>query len=317
MSIDVNTVAVVDSHTAGEPTRVVVDGLPSLGDGDIVSKANRFRDDCDDFRRGVVLEPRGFDWLIGALLLPPSSSEFTAGVIFFNNVSTLGMCGHGMIGLVETLRYLERIKPGEHRFETPVGSVVATLHDDGRVSIANVESYRWRANVEIDVPRIGSVTGDIAYGGNWFFLSTVERVEPALLNDLSARARAIRSALDDQGVTGEHRGLIDHIELVGRATDSSVADSRNFVLCPGGEYDRSPCGTGTSAKLACLAADGKLKPGERWRQQSICGGVFEGRYEPLDEKRIVPTITGRAFVTGEAKLRFQSDDPYATGITMR
>ena len=315
------TVSVVDSHTAGEPTRVVIDGLPDLGDGDIIAKANRFREQHNAYRQGLVLEPRGYDWLVGALLLPPSAAEFAAGVIFFNNVSTLGMCGHGMIGLVETLRFLGRIEPGVHRFETPVGPVSATLHEDFRVSITNVESYRWKANLEINVPHIGRVRGDIAYGGNWFFLSPVDRVEPSLLHDLSTRAKAIRSALDEQKITGENGGLIDHIELVGSLTNREVADARSFVLCPGGEYDRSPCGTGTSAKLACLASDGKLAPGETWRQQSICGGVFEGHYELSHEQlssgiRILPTVTGRAFVTGEASLRFQSDDPYATGIVM-
>lgn len=308
-------VQTIDSHTAGEPTRCVVDGAPDLGTGDLTSKARRFAEECDAFRRSVILEPRGTDWLVGALLLEPTDKGCVADVIFFNNVGVLGMCGHGLIGVVETLRYLGRIEPGQHRFGTPVGEVSATLHDDHRVSIENVPSYRWRKDVCVEVPGLGNVVGDIAYGGNWFFLSKLDAVEWDRLGSLTERATRIRAALDTQNIRGEDDGLIDHIELVGPETPG-VADARNFVLCPGGEYDRSPCGTGTSAKLACLAADGDLQEGQLWRQQSICGGVFEGRYAWVDETRhILPTITGRAFVTAETTLVFDAADPYRRGIT--
>lgn len=308
VSPGLRTLSVVDSHTGGEPTRVVLDVLPGLERGTIVEKAARFANDYNDLRRGIICEPRGCDWLVGALLLPPESSETTAGVIFFNNVGTIGMCGHGMIGVVETLIHLGRIAPGGHRFDTPVGQVTAVLRDDGRVSIENVASYRSHKQTVVDVPGYGPVVGDIAYSGNWFFLTKVDAVEPSAIAELDAKAKAIRKAIDDQGITGAAGGRIDHIELFGSPTDPDVADSRSYVLCPGGEYDRSPCGTGTCAKVACLAADGLLAPGEVWKQQSITGSVFEASYRLGKVDRIIPTVTGRAFVTGESTLRFHPDD---------
>lgn len=305
----------VDSHTAGEPTRVVIDGAPYLGSGGVKEQLARLRSEHDWLRRSVILEPRGCDWLVGALLLAPSDPKFAAAVIFFNNTGYLGMCGHGLIGVVATLGFLGRIQPGDCQFETPVGDVSATLHEDGSVSISNVISYRWKTSVQVDVPEVGTVTGDIAWGGNWFFLSPVESVDASKLEGLLSYTRQIRAALDDQEIRGKDGGIIDHIEVFGPPSNPNRADSRNIVLCPGGEYDRSPCGTGTSAKLACLAADGRLKPGEVWKQESVIGSVFEGRYEVADGG-IRPTITGRAYVTGESSLVLQDDDPFRHGIDL-
>ncbi len=303
----------VDSHTAGEPTRVVIDGGPDLGNGDLDGQLANLRDDHDWLRQSVILEPRGCDWLVGALLLEPRDPECAAAVIFFNNTGYLGMCGHGLIGVVTTLGFLGRIQPGECRFETPVGNVSAVLHENGAVSISNVVSYRWKQDFEVVVPDVGTVTGDIAWGGNWFFLSHVESVTESKLDELLDYTRRIRRALDVQGIQGEGGGIIDHIEVFGPPSNIDVADGRNFVLCPGGEYDRSPCGTGTSAKLACLAADGKLQPGEVWRQESVIGSIFEGRYEAADGG-ILPTVTGRAYVTGENNFVLQDEDPFRHGI---
>lgn len=304
---------VIDSHTGGEPTRLVLDGFPELGQGSMLERRQRLAEHFDDWRAAAVLEPRGSDVLVGALLCQPVDPEASAGVIFFNNTGYLGMCGHGTIGLVASLAHLGRIQPGLHRIETPVGTVLATLHEDRSVSVRNVAAYRYRQAVEVQVPGHGRVVGDIAWGGNWFFLIAEhgQRVAGDNLDALTAYSWAVRQALQAQGIRGEDGGEIDHIELF---ADDPEADSRNFVLCPGKAYDRSPCGTGTSAKLACLAADGKLAPGALWRQASVIGSQFEASYQWLDDGRIVPTIRGRAHISAEATLLLEDDDPFAWGI---
>lgn len=283
-------IPVIDSHTGGEPTRVVLGGV--------------IAGDLEKYRRAILCEPRGHEVIVGALLVEPKDAACAAGVIFFNNVGLLGMCGHGMIGLIITLRHLGRISSGEHRIETPVGIVTATLHEDGRVSIRNVPSYRKATAVQA-----GGVTGDIAYGGNWFFLVSGHGLELTRGNipQLTQASLAMRAAVHAAGFPE-----VDHIELFAPPHDPAN-HSRSFVLCPGGEYDRSPCGTGTSAKLACLAADGKLAPGEVWRQESIIGSVFEGSYENTNNG-IIPTITGTAYVTAEATLLLDPNDPFQSGI---
>lgn len=311
------TISVIDTHTGGEPTRVVVAGGPDLGDGPLADRVVRFRDEFDGYRRAVVNEPRGSDVMVGALVCEPHDPSCDVGVIYFNNVGYLGMCGHGTIGLAVALMHSGRLAPGQHRIDTVVGVVTIDLHDANRVSLDNVASYRQAAGVTVDVDGIGPVTGDIAWGGNWFFLVgdhgealTVDRAEP--LTEVTQR---IRAALQRDGITGADGGVIDHIELFGPPSDPTN-NSRNFVLCPGGAYDRSPCGTGTSAKVACLAADGKLARGETWRQESIVGSVFEASYQEGDEPgHIVPRITGRAHVNGESQLIIDPTDPFAWGIS--
>lgn len=308
-------VEVIDSHTEGEPTRVVISGGPNLGTGDIRTRLERFQCEFDNFRRGVVCEPRGSEVVVGALLCEPIDSQAATGVIFFNDVGYLGMCGHGTIGVVTTLAHLGRIGPGQHQIETPVGTVSTCLHEDGRVSVSNVPSYRFRAAVPVDVPGYGRFTGDIAWAGNWFFLIGEHPFDLSLANrtELVAASTAIRSALIDADITGEAGAVIDHIEFFG-APQSSSSSSRNFVLCPGASFDRSPCGTGTSAKMACLYADGKLAPGDLWIQEGILGTFFEGRIIGTPNGYIRPEITGRAWITAESKLLFQNSDPFAGGI---
>jgi len=302
-------IQVIDSHTGGEPTRVVVGGGPELGGGSVAERLKVFREQHDPFRSAVVNEPRGSDVLVGALLMEPSDKSCVTGVIFFNNVGVLQMCGHGTIGLVVTLAHLGRIKPGEHRIETCVGVVTATLLGDGSVSVANVASYRKAKAVTVDVPGVGKVTGDVAWGGNWFFLIEQHGQELALSNveKLTDYTWRVRQAINAQGFPE-----IDHVELFAPSGDNGV-HSRNFVLCPGKAYDRSPCGTGTSAKLACLAADGKLAEGEEWVQGSIIGSAFRGSYRREGDK-IIPIITGTAFVNGEATLLLNENDPFCWGI---
>ena len=307
-------VHVVDSHTEGEPTRLVVAGGPELGLGSMEARRERFRQAHDAFRRAILSEPRGSPAMVGAVLLPPEDPAHTAGLVFFNNVGFLGMCGHGTIGVVESLRYLGRLGAGRHRFETPAGVVEAELRPDGRVRVANVPCYRHRASVPVDVPGVGRVEGDVAWGGNWFFLSGRAPcpLRPEFVGRLTDHAEAIRAALAPSGVTGAHGATIDHIELEGPA-ERPENHGRNFVLCPGGMYDRSPCGTGTSAKMACLYADGRLRPGEVWRQEGILGGVFEGSVE-LSGSELRPRITGAAFVTGDGELLLDDRDPFVGGI---
>ncbi|MFJ3262412.1 4-hydroxyproline epimerase [Pseudomonas sp. NPDC086581] len=309
-------IQVLDSHTGGEPTRLVLDGFPDLGKGSMAERRALLAEQHDSWRAATVLEPRGSDVLVGALLCEPVDPSACAGVIFFNNTGYLGMCGHGTIGLVVSLAHLGRIGPGTHKIETPVGTVEATLHDDRSVSVRNVPSYRYRKQVPVQVPGHGLVHGDIAWGGNWFFLISDHglRVAGDNLDELTAYTVAVQKALEDQGIRGEDGGLIDHIELF---ADDPEADSRNYVLCPGKAYDRSPCGTGTSAKLACLAADGKLAAGAAWRQASVIGSQFEGRFEWAGESaegHIIPTIRGRANISAEATLLLEEDDPFAWGI---
>ena len=307
-------IQIIDSHTGGEPTRLVIGGFPDLGTGTMAERRALLAAQHDAWRATTVQEPRGNDVIAGARLCEPVDKANAAGVVFFNNTGYLGMCGHGTIGLVASLAYLGRIQPGVHGIETPVGTVSTTLHEDGSVSVRNVPAFRLHHRLAVDVPGYGTVIGDVAWGGNWFFLVTEhsQRVTSDNLQALTQFTTAIQQALEAQGIRGSDGGVIDHIEVF---ADDDQADSRNFVLCPGGAYDRSPCGTGTSAKLACLAADGKLQPGQVWRQASIIGSVFEASCEREDDK-IVPTLRGRAHMSAEATLLIEQDDPFGWGIRL-
>jgi 4-hydroxyproline epimerase len=304
----------IDSHTGGEPTRVVLSGFPDLPDLPLAQAVHELRSRHDHYRRATVCEPRGSDVVVGAVLLPPRTRGALASVIFFNNVGYLGMCGHGTIGLLATLEYLGRVTPGSYALDTPVGTVQVELLGKGAVRIENVPAYRHLAGVVLDVPGHGIVRGDVAWGGNWFFLCDAGplTMDVQSVESLTDRAWAIRQALTAAGVTGRDGAEIDHIELMGLAVDGAH-DGRNFVLCPGRAYDRSPCGTGTSAKLACLAADGKLAPGTLWRQESVLGSVFEASYRMRDGE-LIPTIQGQAHVCAETRLLVDPADPYAWGI---
>ncbi|MDB5355442.1 MAG: 4-hydroxyproline 2-epimerase [Phycisphaerales bacterium] len=307
-------IQVIDSHTGGEPTRVIISGGPDLGRGSLAARVGIFREKYDAIRSAVVNEPRGSDVMVGALLCEPVDPTCAAGVIFFNNVGYLNMCGHGTIGLVVTLAHLGRIGPGTHRIETPVGVVSATREDANHVTIRNVPSYRHAKAVTVNVAGHGPVTGDVAWGGNWFFLVADHGQELSLKNveRLTDFTWRVREALVREGVTGADGAEIDHIELFGPPTIAGC-DSRNFVLCPGKAYDRSPCGTGTSAKIACLVADGKLREGQRWRQESIIGSVFEA-YATIEGGKIIPHIRGSAYVNAEATLLLNPNDPFRAGI---
>ncbi|MGP5174062.1 MULTISPECIES: proline racemase family protein [Psychrobacter] len=329
---------IIDSHTGGEPTRMVYNGFPDLVGDTIQDKLQSFKQNFDHLRQSIILEPRGNDVLVGALLLPASNPKATAGIIFFNNTGYLGMCGHGTIGVIISLAYQQKISAGVHWLETPVGLVKATLHDDNSCSVQNVPSYRHKKQVEIHVPELGLIRGDIAWGGNWFFLVSEhgQDIQASNVKQLTQVTMQIKQALVAANITGENGGEIDHIELFADSDDTKV-DSKNFVLCPGSAYDRSPCGTGTSAKLACLAADNKLAPEQLWQQQGVVGSVFTGSYQyaselntdlstdlntklnnpagaAYPEQTIIPTICGHAYVCAETTLIVQEDDPFKWGI---
>ena len=308
-------IKIVDSHTGGEPTRVVVGGCPDLGGGDLSAQRSVLENQHDWIRTSCLLEPRGFEAMVGAVLVEPHAEGCVAGVIFFNNKGYLNMCIHGTIGLAKTLMHLGLIDGGTHRIDTPVGVVTVQMHEDGAVTVENVTSYRTQAAVELEVPGYGVVVGDVAWGGNWFFLVDGQGPELKYANiaALCAFTIAVSEALETQGVRGDDGALVDHVEVFGPPVDDQ-ADSRNFVMCPGGEYDRSPCGTGTSAKLACLHAKGALEEGEIWRQASILNTVFTGSFRVLEDGMVTPSVTGRAWVNGETTLIIQKDDPFRHGI---
>ncbi|WP_444996811.1 proline racemase family protein [Aliikangiella sp. IMCC44359] len=306
---------IIDSHTGGEPTRTIISGGPDLGEGDMAERLSIFARDFDHYRRTLVNEPRGSEVMVGALLCEPVNPKNAAGVVFFNNVGYLGMCGHGTIGLAVTLYNMGKISLGRHTIETPVGEVEVNLISPNRAAIENVPSYRFAKDVAVDVNGIGQVIGDIAWGGNWFFLIKnhgllLKQDNIPQLVDYSCR---VRDALSEAKITGKNDGYIDHIELFAEPANPDEANSQSFVLCPGSAYDRSPCGTGTSAKLACLYADGALQPGQIWRQQSIIGSVFEGSIS-IREGQLIPRIVGEAFVNLRATVVFDPNDPYCHGI---
>ncbi|MEO7456269.1 MAG: proline racemase family protein [Gemmatimonadaceae bacterium] len=311
-----DTIRVIDSHTEGEPTRVVIDGWPQPSGTTMAERRDDLRARYDHLRRAVVCEPRGHDAIVGALLTPPVNEGSVAGIVFFNNGTYLGMCGHGLIGVVRTLEFLGRLKPGRAQFDTPVGIVSAELAEDGTVTIDNVEAHLHERDLVVDVPGFGRVTGDVAWGGNWFFITHADQVpvDMAHVGELTRFTQAIQDAIRAQGITGAVGGDIDHIEI-SASPKRADADCRNFVLCSGGEYDRSPCGTGTAAKMASLHGRGELAFGDRWNQEGIAGGMFTGWLTAGDGGALIPHVRGSAFVTGEATLHFDARDPFRFGIT--
>jgi len=317
---------IIDTHTGGEPTRIVVGGLPDeialAAHGSMAKRARVLSEKFDWIRTSLCNEPRGSEVMVGAVCVEPSAPDCDAGIIFFNNVGILGMCGHGTMALAVVLNHLGRTQPGRVRIDTQVGVVEADLAEDRcTVAIQNVPAFRYAEAVALDVPALGkTVHGDINWGGNWFFMVADHgiTVDPAHMDELSHAALAIHDRIIEAGLVADTAylgGIIDHIELFGPASDPALADSRSYVLCPGKQYDRSPCGTGVSAKVASLAASGALPAGQLHRQESIIGSVFESTWVPGSTPGlIVPTITGKAWVNGRLTVQFDPTDPFATGI---
>ena len=333
----------LDSHTGGEPTRLIISLPFDLGTGSVADKLSTLKKNHDDLRRTILLEPRGSDVLVGAYLVPPADPTCQFGVIYFNNVGYLGMCGHGTIGLIASLAYMGKVTPGVIRVETPVGVVEATLHPmslrgaerrsnlpindevasgknqerprndiyPNKVSVKNIPAYRHLTHVPVTVNG-KTIHGDVAWGGNWFFLCHDHGLDVNMQNleALTEFSWRVREQVTANGITGANGAEVDHVELFASTPE---ADSKSFVLCPGKAYDRSPCGTGTSAKLACLYGDGKLQVGQTWKQQSVVGSTFEGSIQ-LDGDKIIPTITGEAWVMAEGTILVDERDPFGKGI---
>ncbi|MGB7262135.1 MAG: proline racemase family protein [Albidovulum sp.] len=308
---------VIDSHTGGEPTRVILDGAPDLGVGPLADRARLLATEHSAFYRSVLLEPRGQPAMVGALLVKPVDPGCVTGVIYFDADAVLGMCGHGTIGLVVTLAHMGRIGIGTHRIETPVGVVEVTLNDANTVTVTNIESRRVHHAASVEVDGLGTVTGDVAYGGNWFFIIDPSPipVEPRNIRLLTDAGIAIRAATVAQGIGGEAGQPIDHV-VFQEASPKKDVHSRNFVLCPDDAYDRSPCGTGSSARLACLAADGLLLAGEEIVQESIIGSPYRLSYQLGIGGGVKPTITGQAWIMAESTLFFGQNDPFRHGIDL-
>jgi 4-hydroxyproline epimerase len=311
-------ICVVDSHTIGEPTRLVLDdafvaGL-DLGTGSVFSRREVFRSRYDDVRRALVTDPRGVEAMVGVILVPPADPTCDLGAFYFNRVGYLDMCGHATIGLAVSLGHTGRITPGPFRMETPAGVVGVEWHGGSDASFQSVTPRRIHRGLSIRCPDGSIVTGDVATSGLWFFICRDHGlpVVPEAIPQLLERSWAIRRSLGAAGVTGDTGEVIDHIVLMGPPLDPANS-ARNFVLCPDGAFDRSPCGTATSALVGCLHEDVQLAEGAVWRQESILGGLYEASVR-TQAGVLVPTVRGRAWITAEATLQFSADDPYRAGL---
>ena len=309
---------VIDSHTIGEPTRVVLDeslvaGL-DLGGGSVRDRRDQFRDRCDHVRSALVGDPRGTTAMVGVILVPPADPTCRFGAFYVNRVGYLDMCGHATIGLAVTLGARGIIEPGDFRLESPAGVVGVTWHGGGEAAFECVPPRRIAQNLALACDDGSQVTGDVATSGLWFYLCRDHGilVEPTAIPALTARAWSIRRALEARGISGDGGEVIDHVVLLGPPRDPGN-DGRAFVLCPDGAFDRSPCGTGTSALVGCLFEDGILTAGRTWRQESVLGGVYEASIR-RERDILVPTVRGRAWLTAETTLHFAGDDPYRTGL---
>jgi 4-hydroxyproline epimerase len=305
---DISLVKILDSHAGGAPTRLMLSGGPELGAGPLAERAKVFQEKHDRFRRATVGEPRGSDAVMGALLVEPHDKGCQAGLIFFSNAGYPSLSAHGIIGSVVSLAHLGRIKPGPVKLDTPAGPVSAVLGAGGEVSFENVPAYRREKDLPLYLPGVGDVNVDLAYGGAWFCLIEQHDQRLALDNlpQLTDYCARIRQAVSDSGFPE-----IDHVALFGPGTQAG-ANSRDFVLGPGKTYERSPSGAATSARLACLAADGKLAAGAEWVQEGILGSVLRAKYRKQGDK-IIPTITGHGYIMGEGTLLLDPADPFAWG----
>jgi 4-hydroxyproline epimerase len=311
-------VRVIDSHTIGEPTRLVLDdaflhGL-DLGTGSVRSRRDVFRSRYDHLRRALVADPRGVEAMVGVILVPPSDPTCDFGALYCNRVGYLDMCGHATIGLAVSLGHIGRIKPGAFRLETPAGIVGVEWHGGSEASIQSVSPRRIHRMLSIACRDGTTVNGDVATSGLWFFICRDHGIPvvPDAIPRLLEKAWMIRRSLEAAGITGDAGEPIDHIVLMGQALDPANS-ARNFVLCPDGAFDRSPCGTATSALVGCLYEDGHLDEGAAWRQESILGGLYESSIRRQGGV-LIPTVRGRAWITAEATLHFAEDDPYRTGL---
>jgi 4-hydroxyproline epimerase len=309
---------VLDSHTIGEPTRLVIDewcaASLDLGTGSVRQRRDVFRERYDHLRRAIVADPRGVEAMVGVVLVPPTDPSCDLGAIYFNRVGYLDMCGHATIGLAVSLGHLGRISPGPFRLETPAGVVGVQWHGGTSVSFQCVSPRRIHRGLVVRCADGTTVSGDVATSGLWFFICRDHglSIDTEAISQLRDKAWAIRRSLAAAGVTGDTGEVIDHIVLMGPPQDPAN-HARNFVLCPDGAFDRSPCGTATSALVGCLHDDDLLAEGALWRQESILGGVYEASINRSGGV-LMPTVRGQAWITAESTLHFAADDPYRTGL---
>lgn len=323
----------VDTHTAGEPTRVLVAGLPFLR-GSMAERRRQLQEEYDSIRTVLMHEPRGHAGMFGAMLMAPANPEADLGVVFMDTGGYLAMCGHGSIGAIAAALAtgaLERREPETIVvLDTPAGLVRARVETEGggvgRIAVENVPAFLWRSDAEIT---LGSrrLHVDIAFGGNFFALVPAHRlgltVEPCCLRDLVQQGMEIRAAIEEQlEVVHPLEPDIDSVDLVEIYDEEPEEgiDCRNVVVFGDGQVDRSPCGTGTSAKMAALYAAGRLALGEPFVNQSIIGTCFTGRLLREESvggfSAVVPEIAGHAYVTGLQQFVIDPDDPLKAGFQL-
>ncbi|MAU16422.1 MAG: hydroxyproline-2-epimerase [Muricauda sp.] len=324
----------VDAHTCGNPVRVVAGGGPNLVGRDMSEKRQHFLREYDWIRRGLMFEPRGHDMMSGSILLPPHDPENDFAILFIETSGCLPMCGHGTIGTITVAieeGLIEPRVPGKVRMEAPAGLVEIAYGQTGKkvdwVKLVNVKSYLAAENLTIECPELGELTFDVAYGGNFYaivdpqpnFSGVQDFTASQIIQFSQVVRRAINDKYPDLFVHPENPTIRDvsHMMWTGEPLDPS-SSGRNAVFYGEKAIDRSPCGTGTSARMAQLYAKGKLKLGESFVHESFIGSTFVGKVEEetvLDGKlAIVPSIQGWAQVTGYNNIIIDDDDPYAHGF---
>jgi len=323
---------VIDSHTAGHPTRIVVGGLPKVRGGSVAQKRDYIKSKMDYIRTLLCNEPRGHSCMYGAFLVEPSSEDADFGVIFFSTASYDDMCGHGTIGVATVLTEMNMVRREEPTtevtFETPAGLVrVETKVVGGKVksvSFVNVPAFLYKKDISIDVPGYGEVKGDVAFGGNWFFYVNAKeigvRVRSENVDALARAGIAIKNEFNKEfDLVHPTNPNISRKLLATSIIDIPVknknADQNNIVV-EGKWVDRSPCGTGTSGRMAVLFAKNKLGLNEDFVNESITGETFRGRLigetKVGEYPAVVPEITGNAYITGFNHIILDPDDPFGS-----
>lgn len=327
-------IKVIDSHTMGEPTRIIYDGFPKLKGNTMMEKKNDLMEHYDFLRTALMLEPRGHRDMFGALLTEPVHEEAHFGVIFLESNGCLNMCGHGSIGaaamIVETGMVEVKEPYTEVVLDAPSGIIRTKVHVvEGKaveVSILNVPAFLYQQNQEIDVPGWGKIPFDISFGGSFFALVDTEKIGLSLEIENVNRITELGMALLDrmkEEVEVKHPYLdittVDLVEFYGPSKNTE-ANMKNCVIFGNAQVDRSPCGTGTSAKIATLYTKGELKIGQEFVYESITGSLFRGEVTKEVEvggyKAVIPQITGSAYITGINQYIIDEKDPLAYGFLL-
>ncbi|MCX7884843.1 MAG: proline racemase [Caloramator sp.] len=331
----IRTINAVDSHTMGEPTRIVIGGVPVIPGKTMPEKKAYLEKNLDHIRTAIMHEPRGHKDMFGSIITQPTKEEADLGIIFMDGGGYLNMCGHGSIGALTVAVELGMVPVKEPYtdvvLEAPAGLVKGKVKvEDGKakeVSIVNVPSFLYKQDVEVDVPEVGKLTIDISFGGSFFALVKSSDIAIDIctsnaqkLCDVGMKIlKAVNEQVKVQHPVLEHIKSVDLVEIYGPAKNPK-ATLQNVVVFGQGQVDRSPCGTGTSAKLATLYAKGQLKINEEFIYESITGTMFKGRVleetKVGDYKAIIPEITGSAYITGFNQFIIDPEDPLKYGFTL-